>query len=77
MRLRRATHKTIAGVTDDIENFRFNRAVARIYEFANSLDELAPGADPAARRETLEIAGPPAGADDAASGRGAVAASGP
>jgi leucyl-tRNA synthetase len=36
MRLRRATHKTIAGVTEDIERFRFNRAVARIYELANS-----------------------------------------
>jgi len=54
MRLRRATHKTIAGVTEDIERFRFNRAVARIYELANSIDELAPGANPAARRETLE-----------------------
>ena len=52
--LRRATHKTIAGVTEDIERFRFNRAVARIYELANSIDELAPGANPAARRETLE-----------------------
>ena len=54
MRLRRATHKTIAGVTDDIERFRFNRAVARIYELANAIDELAPGANPAARRETME-----------------------
>ncbi len=54
--LRRTTHKTIAGVTDDIEKFRFNRAVARLYEFANVLDdtkgsdrELGP-----ARREALE-----------------------
>ena len=54
MRLRRATHKTIAGVTEDIERFRFNRAVARLYELANSIDELAPGANPAARRETME-----------------------
>jgi leucyl-tRNA synthetase len=28
--------------------------VARIYELANSIDELAPGANPAARRETME-----------------------
>src|SRR4030095_7968941 len=38
--LRRATHKAIAGVTDDIEKFRFNRAVARIYEYANALGEV-------------------------------------
>jgi len=38
--LRRATHKAIAGVTDDIEKFRFNRGVARIYEFANALGEV-------------------------------------
>src|SRR5215469_1820260 len=54
MRLRRATHKTIAGVTEDIERFRFNRAVARVYELANTIDELAPGASAAVRRETLE-----------------------
>jgi leucyl-tRNA synthetase len=42
--LRRATHKTIAGVTDDVEKFHFNRAVARLYEFANTLSdaEIAP-----------------------------------
>jgi leucyl-tRNA synthetase len=56
-RLRRTTHKTIAGVTDDIEKFRFNRAVARLYEFANALDD-AKGSEPdlaAARREALAI----------------------
>jgi len=35
--LRRATHATIAGVGDDIEHFRFNEAIARIYEFLNAL----------------------------------------
>src|SRR5262249_43238576 len=54
LRLRRAPHKTFAGVTEDIERFRFNRAVARIYELANPIDELGPTAMPAARRETLE-----------------------
>ncbi|HEX4572576.1 MAG TPA: leucine--tRNA ligase, partial [Dongiaceae bacterium] len=54
MKLRRATHKTIAGVTEDIERFRFNRAVARIYELANTIDELAPSASAHVRRETLE-----------------------
>ncbi|MEO1707809.1 MAG: leucine--tRNA ligase, partial [Pseudomonadota bacterium] len=31
--LRRATHGTIDAITADIEHFRFNKAVARIYEF--------------------------------------------
>jgi leucyl-tRNA synthetase len=35
--VRRATHKTIAAVTDDIEKFAFNRAVARLYELTNTL----------------------------------------
>lgn len=35
--LRRATHRTIAAVGEDIEGFRFNKAVARIYEFVNEL----------------------------------------
>jgi len=52
--LRRIAHKTIAGVTDDIEKFRFNRAVARLYEFANALDDARTAGD-AARREALEI----------------------
>ncbi|MEQ8749563.1 MAG: class I tRNA ligase family protein, partial [Amphiplicatus sp.] len=40
--LRRATHETIAGVTDDIENFRFNKAIARIYAFLNVLKNAPP-----------------------------------
>ena len=36
---RRLIHKTIAGVTADIENFRFNRAIARIYEYINAFHE--------------------------------------
>jgi leucyl-tRNA synthetase len=58
--LRRATHRTIAAVTDDLDKFRFNRAVARIRELTNALDELPaevlaqePGA-PAVWREGLE-----------------------
>ncbi len=38
--LRRATHKAIAGVTDDIEKFHFNKAVARLYEFVNEITEF-------------------------------------
>jgi leucyl-tRNA synthetase len=58
--LRRAIHRTIAAVTDDLEKFRFNRAVARIRELTNSVEELPqhafgtlPGA-PAVLREALE-----------------------
>jgi leucyl-tRNA synthetase len=41
--IRRTTHKTIAAVTDDLDKFRFNRAVARIRELTNALDELPTG----------------------------------
>jgi leucyl-tRNA synthetase len=51
--LRRATHKAIAAVTDDLENLRFNRAVAQIYALSNSIG-AAGKEDGAARREALE-----------------------
>jgi leucyl-tRNA synthetase len=38
--LLRQTHKTIAGVTDDLEKFRFNNAVARLRELTNALGSL-------------------------------------
>ncbi|HTV90978.1 MAG TPA: class I tRNA ligase family protein, partial [Stellaceae bacterium] len=38
--LRRLTHRTIAAVTDDLDKFRFNRAVARIRELTNALEDL-------------------------------------
>jgi leucyl-tRNA synthetase len=56
--LRRLVHKTIAAVTDDLDRFRFNRAVARIRELTNALDDL-PGGDAnagAVLREGLEAA---------------------
>ncbi|PWR20600.1 leucine--tRNA ligase [Zavarzinia compransoris] len=55
--LRRATHKAIAGVTADIDAFHFNKAVARLYEYANAVQDAAlgkTGASPAATREALE-----------------------
>jgi len=54
--IRRATHKTIAAVTDDLDKFRFNRAVARIRELTNALDELPAGepGSPEVLREGLE-----------------------
>jgi leucyl-tRNA synthetase len=54
--IRRITHKTIAAVTDDIDKFRFNRAVARVRELSNALEgvgETTPEAG-AVMREGLE-----------------------
>ncbi|MDY0881947.1 leucine--tRNA ligase [Dongia soli] len=58
--LRRTVHKTVAGVTEDIEKFRFNRAVARIYELANALGDvkdtaLADHGGLAVRAEALRV----------------------
>jgi leucyl-tRNA synthetase len=38
MALRKATHRTLAAVTDDVEKLHFNVCVAHIYEFANTLN---------------------------------------
>jgi leucyl-tRNA synthetase len=55
--LRRAAHRTIAGVSTDIEAFHFNKAVARLYELANAIGgfEASDAASRWALRETLEI----------------------
>jgi leucyl-tRNA synthetase len=45
--LRRAIHKTIAAVTDELERFHFNKAVALIRELSNRIEEF-DAADPAA-----------------------------
>jgi leucyl-tRNA synthetase len=37
--LRRATHRTIASVTEALDSFSFNVAVARLYEFVNAITE--------------------------------------
>jgi leucyl-tRNA synthetase len=49
LELRRATHRAIAAVTDDLENLRFNRAVAQIYTLANAIGSGGNG-----KREALE-----------------------
>ena len=41
--LRRAAHKSIIGVTEDVERFRFNRAVARVHELSNLILEFRAG----------------------------------
>ena len=54
--LKRAVHKTIHAVTDAIEKFHFNKAVALIRELSNKLEGFDPE-DPAApslMREALE-----------------------
>jgi leucyl-tRNA synthetase len=54
--LRRAIHRTIADVSEELGRFHFNKAVALIRELSNRLDTLDPG-DPAAPlllREGLE-----------------------
>jgi len=55
--LRRATHRTIKAITDAVEGFRFNSAIARLYEFVAVLRTCRPpaGDEPrvAARREAL------------------------
>jgi leucyl-tRNA synthetase len=54
--LRQATHRTIAAMTEDLEKFRFNKGVARMYEFVNVLSDFRPSndADQWALREALE-----------------------
>lgn len=54
--LRRAVHKTVAGVTGDIEGFAFNKAVARLYELTNTLARAKPASPAlaAALREGFE-----------------------
>jgi leucyl-tRNA synthetase len=57
--LRRVMHRTVAAVGDDLDKFRFNRAVARIRELTNAIEEVPPavlgtGAGPAVLREALE-----------------------
>ena len=57
--LRRATHRCIAAMTEALEGFAFNVAVARLYELANAItdaERAAPEAGLAwARREAVEM----------------------
>jgi leucyl-tRNA synthetase len=57
--LRRATHRCIAAITEALESFAFNVAVARLYELANAItDAERAAAEPGllwARREAVEM----------------------
>ena len=58
MELRRATHKALAAVGQNIENLRFNVAVAQIYELANAVTTALPKTGdglPEAIREAGEV----------------------
>ncbi len=57
LELRRAAHKSLHAVTEDLSALRFNRAIARIYELANALSAaLAAGkANAAAFKEAVEL----------------------
>ncbi len=58
--LRRATHRTTAAVTEALDSFTFNVAVARLYELAGAIADADRTVDPAAL-------------DPAANGRGDLA----
>ncbi len=59
--LRRVTHRTIAAVSEALDSFAFNVAVARLYELANAIADAERTNDPAefglawARREAVEM----------------------
>jgi leucyl-tRNA synthetase len=58
-RLRQVTHRTIAAMTEALESFAFNVAVARIYECANAIADAERTPDAAgmafARREAMQM----------------------
>jgi leucyl-tRNA synthetase len=54
-KLRQATHRAIAAVTDALESFSFNVAVARLYELAGAMTEAEK--DAAAAPEDRSLAG--------------------
>ncbi len=55
--LRRKTHKTIAEMTRDFEHFHFNKAVARLRELSNAIEE-ANGDTSEAREALIHLAQP-------------------
>ncbi|QXQ06793.1 leucine--tRNA ligase [Sphingosinicellaceae bacterium] len=42
--LTRFAHRTVAALSADLDKLQFNKAVARLYEFANTLEKAAPSA---------------------------------
>ncbi|WP_419760294.1 leucine--tRNA ligase [Acidisoma sp.] len=54
--LRRATHRTIAAVTEALESFSFNSAVARLYELAGAMTQAEKDAAAAPADRSLTAA---------------------
>ena len=54
--LRRKTHQTLTRVSDDLENFRFNTAVAGLMEWTNAMYEVANTLPPDTRSAALDEA---------------------
>lgn len=54
--LLRTAHRTIAGFTDDLEKFHFNKAVARLHQLTNAIEKFRgdASADIAVRRFAVE-----------------------
>ena len=54
--LKKINHKAISGVKDDIERFAFNKAIARIRELSNAIEDFKPevSADQDALKEAIE-----------------------
>ncbi|MBI4730003.1 MAG: leucine--tRNA ligase [Acidobacteria bacterium] len=52
--LRRATHRAVAGVTEDYERFRFNTAIAKLMTLVNESGDLAPRSSGEDVREALD-----------------------
>jgi leucyl-tRNA synthetase len=56
LELRRLTHQSIAAVTDDLSNLRFNRSIARIFELSNGLGSALQANDAALNAAIVEAA---------------------
>ena len=54
-KLRQAVHRSIQVITQEIEHFRFNRVIAKIYELVNELEAINEKESPASeKKEALE-----------------------
>ena len=51
--LERLRHRTVAGVTEDLGQLAFNKAVAKIYSFVSAIEKAAGGSSRAAALDTL------------------------
>jgi leucyl-tRNA synthetase len=79
--LRRAAHKTLAAVSNDLENLGFNRAVARIYELVNTISKACQRRAWKTQARTTRsrngrLPGPDDGTHDAAPRRGMLVGAG-